>query len=142
MSVTSGWTGRPVSVYVTAQVVSVPVALAAGWVLLEVGAPVWAAAAPWLLLTAHLSRKRLPSEAVGSALHLVAAAAVLWRLAYLPRVADGSATGTVALVRELVGPAFVFLVAGGAAFLVGHLLKRRAARKLASPSRTEPLSFE
>ena len=140
MSLTREPTSRPLSVYLTAQVVGVPLALAAGWVLLAVGVPLWGAALPWLLLTAHLSRKRLPSEAVGSALHLVAAVAVLWPLAYIPRVEEGE--GVVTLARELFGPALVLLVAGAAAYAVGLVLKRRAARELARRARSDPSLLE
>ena len=137
MAATTRFTGRRVTVYVTAQVVGVPIALAAGWALLEAGVPVWGAAVPWLLVTLHLSRKRLPTEAVGSALHLAAAVVVLLPVAYLPEVIGPDGVTAVALARELFGPALVLLVAGAAAYVVGLLLKRRAARKLARQARKD-----
>lgn len=100
------------------------------------------AAVPWLLVTAHLSRKRLPAETVGSALHLAAASVVLLPVAYVPEVLRRGDVDAVTVARELVGPALVLLVAGAAASVVGLLLKRRAARKLARQARTDAYSSE
>lgn len=128
--------GRPVTVYVTAGAVGTAFAVAAGWALLLADVPVWGAVVPWLLVSAYLSRKRLPSEALGSALQLGAVAAVLAPVApYAPAFVEGTDLSAVAVARELFGPALLFVVFAGLAYVVGLLLKRRARRKLTKQAR-------
>lgn len=128
--------GRPLTVYLTAQVAGALFAIGAGWALLLADAPVWGALAPWLLVSAYLSRKRLPSEALGSALQLGAVVAIMAPLApYVPALFDGAEVSSVTIAKELFGPALVFVLIAGLAYAVGILLKRRARRKLTKRSR-------
>lgn len=127
---------RPVTVYVTAQVVGIFFALGAGWTLLRADVPPWGAAACWLVVSAYLSRKRLPSEALGTALQFGAVVAVLAPAAqYLPAVLEGADLRAVSVARELFGPALLLVVVAAAAYVVGLLLKRRAKRKLTRRAR-------
>lgn len=138
MTVTTRWAGRPVTVYVTAQVAGVPVAMAAGWVLFEAGGPFWGAVVPWFLASAYLSRKRLPSEALGAGLQLAAVAAVLAPVAaYLPAVAEGAEMTALTVATELFGPVLVLFVFAGVAYVGGLLLKHRAERKLTRRARKD-----
>lgn len=131
------------TVYVTAQVVGVALALLMGWVLVVAEAPVWGAAVCWLCLSAYLSRKRLPSQVVGAALQVAAVVAVLVPVApYAPALLSGADVSATAVARELFGPALLFAVCAVVAYAVGHLLKRRARRKLVARARKDVYRFE
>lgn len=122
--------GRPVTVYVIAQVAGVCCALGLGLALLRASLPVWWAAACWLPVSAALSRKRSPSEALGSALQVGGVAALV--VPVVPSVAaavERSDLGAVAVARDLFGPALLLTVVAGVAFVAGRLLKRRAERR-------------
>jgi hypothetical protein len=128
--------GRPVTVYLTAQVAGVAIALAVGWLLLAADVTVWGAVGSWLLVSAYLSRKRLPSEAVGSALHLGAVVALLAPLTpYLPALLEGATLDPVAIASDLFGPVLLVVVVAGVAYAAGFLLKRRARRTLTRRAR-------
>lgn len=136
MSLRTRNSGRPFTVYLTAQVVGLLFALAVGWASLRAEIPVWGAAACWVLVSTYLSRKRLPSEAVGAALQFGAVGALLAPLApYLRSVLDGANVGAVAVATELFGPILAVVVVAGFAYVVGLLLKRRAERKLSRQAR-------
>lgn len=136
MSVAVRDAGRPVTVYLAAQVAGVAFALAVGWLLLEAGVSAWSAVGCWLLVSAYLSRKRLPSEAVGSALHIGAVVALIAPLTpYLPAIVEGAALSPVAVASDLFGPALIVVVLAAGAYVAGHLLKRRARRKLTRRAR-------
>lgn len=128
--------GRPVTVYVTAQVVGVLFALGVGWALLRADVPAWGAAACWLVVSGHLSRKRLPSEALGTALQIGAVLVVFAPMAgYLPAGLDGAEIGAVAVAQDLFGPTLLLVVVAGLSYVGGLLLKRRAKRKLSRRAR-------
>lgn len=135
MAVTATRGGRPITVYVTAQVVGVLFALGVGWALLETGVPAWWAAACWLPVSAYLSRKRLPAEVLGSALQFGAVLAVLVPAAPYVSNTVGADLGAVAVARELFAPALVLVVVAGVAYVGGLALKRRARRKLTRRAR-------
>ena len=124
------------TVYVTAQVVGVLFALGVGWALLRADVPAWGAGACWLVVSGYLSRKRLPSEALGTALQIGAVLAVSAPIAgYLPAAVDGSEFGAVALAQDLFGPALLLVVLAGLSYAGGLVLKRRAKRKLSRRAR-------
>ena len=128
--------GRPVTAYVTAQVVGVLFALGVGWALLGARVPVWGTAACWLVISGHLSRKRLPTEALGTALQIGAVLAVFAPMAgYLPAAVDGADLDAVAVARDLFGPALLLVVAAGFSYAGSLLLKRRTERKLSRRGR-------
>jgi hypothetical protein len=127
---------RPITVYVTAQVLAVALASGIAWTLTAVGTPVWGAVIGWVVFAAYLSRKRLPSEAMGTALQFGAVLAVLVPAApYLPALVDGSDLSLVGFATKAFGPALVFVLFAGVAYGCGVLLKRRAQRKLAKRAR-------
>jgi hypothetical protein len=106
--------------------------------LTTVGAPVWGAAVGWFGFAAYLSRKRLPSEAVGAALQFGAVLAVLLPAApYAVAYIEGANVSIVGFAREAFGPALVFVLFGGVAYGAGILLKRRARRKLTKRARRD-----
>lgn len=136
MGDTSTGAGRPVTVYVTAGVVGVTFALGVGWALLEADVASWWAAACWLPVTAYLSRKRLPSEVIGSALQLGAGLALLAPTTpYVAAAVKGAEIRAIAVAKELFGPVLVVVVVAGVAYAVGLWLKRHAERKLARRAR-------
>jgi hypothetical protein len=127
-----------VTVYVTGQVVGRTFALGAGVVLLEACVPVWGAVVPWLVVSAYLSRKRLPSEALGAGLQLTAVAAVLAPVtAFLPAFVDGTDVTALPVATKLFTPVLVLVVVAGVAYVGGLLLKRRAERKLTRRARKD-----
>lgn len=127
---------RPITVYATAQVLALALAGAIAWALTAVSAPVWGAAFGWFGFAAYLSRKRLPSEALGAALQFGAVLAVLLPAApYLVAFLDGANVSLVAFAREAFGPALVFVLFGGGTYGAGVLLKRHAQRKLSKRAR-------
>jgi hypothetical protein len=127
---------RPMTVYVTAQVLALALAGALAWTLTATDAPVWGAAVGWFCLSVYLSRKRLPSEALGSALQFGAVLALLAPVApHLPTLVDGGRFSAVDFARAAFGPTLVFVVFGGVAYGGGVLLKRRARRKLTKRAR-------
>ncbi|QLD87221.1 hypothetical protein HWV23_16320 [Natronomonas halophila] len=127
---------RPMTVYVTAQVLAVALAGGIAWALAAAGAPVWGAVVGWVGFAAYLSRKRLPSEAMGAALQFGAALVVLAPAApYLPALVDGADLSPVGFATKAFGPALVFVLFSGIAYGCGVLLKRRARRKLAKRAR-------
>jgi hypothetical protein len=129
---------RPLTVYVTAQFLAVVLAGGIAWALTTVGAPVWGAAVGWFGFAAYLSRKRLPSEAVGAALQFGAVLAVLLPAApYAVAYIEGANVSIVGFAREAFGPALVFVLFGGVAYGAGILLKRRARRKLTKRARRD-----
>lgn len=129
---------RPITVYVTAQALAIVLAGGIAWALAAAGAPVWGAVVGWLGFAAYLSRKRLPSEAVGSALQFAAVIAILAPTApYLPALVGGSDLSAVAFARAAFGPALVFVLVGGFAYGAGIMLKRRARQKLTKRARRD-----
>lgn len=127
---------RPLAVYVTAQVLAILLAGGVAWALAAAGAPVWGAVVGWLGFAAYLSRKRLPTEAMGSALQFGAVLAVLGPVApYAPVLAGSGDVSLVAFATRAFGPALVFVLFGGFAYGTGVLLKRRARRKLSKRAR-------
>jgi len=127
-----------VTVYLTAQVVGVLFAVGVAYALLSVDVPVWGAAGFWLAVSVYLSRKRLPSEALGTGLQFGAVVAVLVPPApYVGAAVEGAAPDAVTVAREMFGPALLFLVFAAFAYVVGLLLKRRAKRKLTKRARKD-----
>lgn len=127
---------RPLTVYVTAQFLAVVLAGGIAWALAAAGAPVWGAVLGWLGFAAYLSRKRLPSEAVGSALQFAAVLAILVpAVPYLSALVGGTDLSAVAFARAAFGPALVFVLFGGFAYGAGVMLKRHARQKLTKRAR-------
>ncbi|MFQ3319730.1 MAG: hypothetical protein ACI8UR_001204 [Natronomonas sp.] len=127
---------RPVTVYVTAQLLCIPLALLVAWELVSAGLPPWGAVACWLALSAYLSRKRLPSGVLGAGLQLGAVITVLAPLVpYLVAAVEGANVTAVDIATELFGPALAFTVFAAFAYAVGLFLKRRARRKLTRQAR-------
>lgn len=138
MSFASRTGRRPVSVYVTAQLVGIALAAGATWVLWTADAVPWPAVVAWLGVSAHLSRKRLPTEVLGSALQVVALLALAVPiLPVVSEVAGGGEVTAVDVATALFGPALAVLVLAAAAFQAGRLLKRRARRQLRRRRRRE-----
>lgn len=124
------------SVYLTAQVLGIVFAVLVGWELLAASVPVWGAVLAWLSLSAYLSRKRLPSEALGSGLQFGAVAAALAPIVpYALAAVDGAGVDPVAIATDLFGPTLLFFVLAAIAYVSGLLLKRRARRKLTRRAR-------
>lgn len=127
---------RPITTYLAAQVLSIPLAGVVAWSLYSTGAPVWLAVIPWLLLSAYLSRKRQPLVAI--AVGLQVGAVVLLVVPLLPYVRElraGASVTAVDIATGFIGPAAVFALGGAVAYLAGTFLKRRAKRKRARRAR-------
>lgn len=131
MSLASRSPRRPVSVYVTAQFLGIALAAGVGWLLWTVGVPPWLAVGCWLGLSAILSRNRLPTEVLGSALQVAALLALAVPFAPLleARLAGREVTAVDA-ATSLFGPLLSVAVLGVAAFAAGRRLKQRARRRV------------
>lgn len=131
MSLAPRTPGRPVSVYVTAQFLGVALAAGVGWLLWTVGAPPWLAVGCWLGLSGVLSRHRLPTAVLGSALQIAAVLALAIPLApVLEARLAGREVTAVDAAASLFGPVLSVAVLGVAAFAAGRLLKRHASRRV------------
>lgn len=138
MSLASRTGRRPVSVYVTAQLIGIALAAGVAWLLWTVGVPPVLAVGFWLGLSASLSRKRLPTEVLGSAFQAGALLALAVPVApVLQAVLEGRDVTAVDVATSLFGPALSVVVLGGAAFVAGRLLKRHARRELDRRARYE-----
>lgn len=124
--------------YLTAQLVGLALAAGATWALWSAWALPWVAVVVWLGISAHLSRKRLPSEVLGSALQVGALLALAVPIVpVLREVARGGEVTAVDVATTLYGPALAVVVLAGAAFMAGRLLKRHARRRLYRRRRRE-----
>lgn len=131
MSLASRTGRRPVSVYVTAQLIGIVLAAGVAWLLWTVGVPPWLAIGCWLGLSAYLSRKRLPTEVLGSALYVGALLALGVPVApVLEAVLEGRDLSAIDVATSLFGPALSVVVIAGGAFVAGRLLKRHARQRL------------
>lgn len=129
-------TERPITVYLTAQVLGVLLAAVAAWALIAAGGPVWGAVFCWLGVSVYLSRKRIPSEAIGSGLQVGALLVVVAPLApYADAYLAGAELSPVTIATTMFGPALVFTLFAGAAYGSGLLLKRHARSKLSRRTR-------
>lgn len=131
MSLASRTGRRPVSVYVTAQLIGIALAAGVAWLLWTVGVPPWLAVGCWLGLSAYLSRKRLATEVLGSALQVGALLALAVPAApVLEALLEGRDVTAIDVATTLFGPALSVVVLGGAGFVAGRLLKRHARQRL------------
>lgn len=138
MSLASRTGRRPVSVYVTAQLIGIALAAGVAWMLWTVGVPPWLAVGCWLGLSGYLSRKRLPTEVLGSALQVGALLALAVLVApVLQAVLEGRDVTAVDVATSLFGPTLSVVVLGGGAFVAGRLLKRHARQELERRERYE-----
>lgn len=138
MSLASRTGSRPVSVYVTAQLIGIGLAAGVAWLLWSVGVQPRLAVGCWIGLSAYLSRKRHPTEVLGSALQVGALLAFVAPVAPLVEaVLEGRSVTVVDVAASVFGPALSAVVLAGAAFVVGRLLKRHAGRRLGRRRRRE-----
>lgn len=138
MSLASRTGRRPVSVYVTAQLIGIALAAGVAWLLWSVGVPPWLAVGCWLGLSTYLSRKRHPTAVLGSALQVGALLALVVPAApLLEAVLAGRDVTVLDVAASVFGPGLTVVVLGGAAFAAGRLLKRHARRRLGRRKRHE-----
>lgn len=138
MSLASRTGSRPVSVYVTAQLVGIVLAAGVAWSLWTAGVPPWLAVVCWLGLSAHLSRKRLPTEVLGSALQVGALVSLLVPVVPVFRtLQEGGELTAIDVATTLYGPTLAVVVVAGAAFFAGRRLERHARRRLDRRKRRE-----